>query len=67
MTDFAYDGPIFLVPLSLSYPRSPVSTNLGSSRKTSELNLGEFVYAGTCIAMIKEYLVSRASNKVLYI
>ena len=24
-TDFAYDGPIFLVPLSLSYPSSPVS------------------------------------------
>ena len=24
MTDFAYDGPIFLVPLSLSYPSSPV-------------------------------------------
>ena len=23
-TDFAYDGPIFLVPLSLSYPSSPV-------------------------------------------
>ena len=65
MTDFAYDGPIFLVPLSLSYPRSPVSSNLGSSRKTSELNLGEFVYAG--ITMIKEYLVSGASNKVLYI
>ena len=26
MTDFAYDGPIFLVPLSLSYPSSPVLT-----------------------------------------
>ena len=25
-TDFAYDGPIFLVPLSLSYPSSPVLT-----------------------------------------
>ena len=24
MTDFAYDWPIFLVPLSLSYPSSPV-------------------------------------------
>ena len=24
-TDFAYDGPIFLVPLSPSYPSSPVS------------------------------------------
>ena len=24
MTDFAFDGPIFLVPLSLSYPSSPV-------------------------------------------
>ena len=24
MTDFAYDGPIFLFPLSLSYPSSPV-------------------------------------------
>ena len=24
MTDFAYDGQIFLVPLSLSYPSSPV-------------------------------------------
>ena len=24
MTDFAYDGPIILVPLSLSYPSSPV-------------------------------------------
>ena len=23
-TDFAYDGPIFLVPLSPSYPSSPV-------------------------------------------
>ena len=23
-TDYAYDGPIFLVPLSLSYPSSPV-------------------------------------------
>ena len=23
-TDFAYDGPFFLVPLSLSYPSSPV-------------------------------------------
>ena len=27
-TDFAYDGPIFLVPLSLSYLSSPVSINL---------------------------------------
>ena len=25
MTDFAYDGPIFLVPLSLSYPGSPIT------------------------------------------
>ena len=24
MTDFAYDGPIFVVPLSLSYPSSPL-------------------------------------------
>ena len=24
MTDFAYDGPVFLVPLSPSYPSSPV-------------------------------------------
>ena len=24
MTDFAYDGPIFLVPLGPSYPSSPV-------------------------------------------
>ena len=24
MTEFAYDGPIFLVPLNLSYPSSPV-------------------------------------------
>ena len=24
MMDFAYDGPNFLVPLSLSYPRSPI-------------------------------------------
>ena len=24
MTDFAYDGPIFLVPLGTSYPSSPV-------------------------------------------
>ena len=24
VTDFAYDRPIFLVPLSLSYPSSPV-------------------------------------------
>ena len=24
-TDFAYDGPIFMVPLSLSYPSSPVN------------------------------------------
>ena len=24
MTDFAYDGPLFLVPLCLSYPSSPV-------------------------------------------
>ena len=27
MTDFAYDGPIFLVPLSPSYPSSPVFGN----------------------------------------
>ena len=27
-TDFAYDGPIFLVPLSPSYPSSPVITFL---------------------------------------
>ena len=27
-TDFAYDGPIFLVPLSLSYPSSPVFVSL---------------------------------------
>ena len=26
MTDFAYDGPIFLVPMSPSYPSSPVPT-----------------------------------------
>ena len=31
MTDFAYDGPIFLVPLSLSYPSSPVLTKLATS------------------------------------
>ena len=33
-TDFAYDGPIFLVPLSLSYPSSPVFECL--IRKTNE-------------------------------
>ena len=27
-TDFAYDGPIFLVPLSPSYPSSPVQANI---------------------------------------
>ena len=27
-TDFTYDGPIFLVPLSPSYPSSPVVINL---------------------------------------
>ena len=27
-TDFAYDGPIFLVPLSPSYPSSPVHEDL---------------------------------------
>ena len=27
MADFAYDGPIFLVPLSLSYLSSPVYIN----------------------------------------
>ena len=26
--DFAYDGPIFLVPLSPSYPSSPVFENI---------------------------------------
>ena len=30
-TDFAYDGPIFLVPLSPSYPSSPVLAKLASS------------------------------------
>ena len=30
-TDFAYDGPIFLVPLSLSYPSSPVLLLLSMS------------------------------------
>ena len=35
-TDFAYDGPIFLVPLSPSYPSSPVITimNYTSSNNT---------------------------------
>ena len=34
-TDFAYDGPIFLVPLSPSYPSSPVSiVKLGYSLAT---------------------------------
>ena len=28
--DFAYDGPIFLVPLSLSYPSSPVFAKIGA-------------------------------------
>ena len=27
-TDFAYDGPIFLVPLSPSYPSSPVCVKI---------------------------------------
>ena len=31
MTDFAYDGPIFLVPLSPSYPSSPVQTTLNQT------------------------------------
>ena len=29
MRDFAYDGPIFLVPLSLSYPSSPLLVYTG--------------------------------------
>ena len=33
MTDFAYDGPIFLVPLSPSYPSSPV---IKKTRKITE-------------------------------
>ena len=30
MTDFAYDGPISLVPLSLSYPSSPVFKSINN-------------------------------------
>ena len=33
MTDFAYEGPIFLVPLSLSYPSSPVPSTVNSTIK----------------------------------
>ena len=32
-TDFAYDGPIFLVPLSLSYPSSPVPVQARPARE----------------------------------
>ena len=34
MTDFAYDGPIFLVPLSPSYPSSPVPFNPSNAKAT---------------------------------
>ena len=33
MTDFAYDGPIFLVPLSLSSPSSPVLISINQFDK----------------------------------
>ena len=45
MTDFAYDGPIFLVPLSLSYPSLPVQLRGAStgtrilSKSTIQANL----------------------------
>ena len=40
MTDFAYDGPIFLVPLSLSYPSSPVYHIVSNSNYLQSMRLG---------------------------
>ena len=37
-TDFAYDGPILLVPLSLSYPSSPVFLCLPSTLTLCVIN-----------------------------
>ena len=50
MTDFAYDGPIFLVPLSLSYPSSPVLEKIKTGiNYTSACHMGGIkVYTGKC-------------------
>ena len=46
-TDFAYDGPFFLVPLSLSYPSSPVLINRDVLKKTTikEVHLFQLINA----------------------
>ena len=46
-TDFAYDGPIFLVPLSLSYPSSPVLAVLGRNTSTSDVLSSQLVKTTT--------------------
>ena len=62
MTDFAYDGPIFLVPLSLSYPSSTVVIYGTNQLKSNILNavLGmntHFILIGDrgfrCVVIIK--------------
>ena len=43
-TDFAYDGPIFLVPLSPSYPSSPVLSCLVAFLKQKISSNFSFIY-----------------------
>ena len=54
-TDFAYDGPIFLVPLSPSYPSSPV-LNLNSSYYQLVIEFQVYVYT---LFTVKTYLCSK--------
>ena len=49
-TDFAYDGPIFLVPLSPSYPSSPVSRFIAG---------GSYSYTRDLVFIVKPCVVSQ--------
>ena len=55
MTDFAYDGPIFLVPLSLSYPSSSVYV-LGSVVKDGTTQLSIQVSPHLCLFLFKLFM-----------
>ena len=71
MTDFVYGVPIFLVPLSLSYPSSPVARiwKLDAQIVNCKILVGHPIFQGrpqyTLIATINMYLIIEIRHNIL--
>ena len=64
MSDFAYDGPLFLVPLSLSYPSAPVYVLVLEVSAKEYLVKSGWVIRSLCICLVSSMYLSRSDSDV---